>query len=221
MEVAVRESSVAIRRLLFLTLYFRFTQQEVLKIMANKQVKVRSLKRHAALHDKQWNPTQDESMGKMIRMLNLVLPAETDDKGKPKGEPEVIPLYVSGGIATVGDTNALTVPPHINQWCRLLFANHFSGDTDKGRGYSLAVASNTAAFEKDTIEPLIKRGAIVEGIFGKKERKVHATFEQLFTVAVLQAHMLQQTAERWPEAEEVVEITAKEDTPPVEVAFTL
>lgn len=189
--------------------------------MANKQVKVRSLVRHPSVWDKQWGPTDDDSMGKQIVMLNLVLPAETDANGKPKGDPETITVYANGNVGTVGETSALTVPPHINEWCRLLVANHFSGDTDKGRGYSRSVVLNLAEYEKDTIEPLIKRGAVIEAVFGKRQKRVCATFEQLFTEAVIQAAMLKSTDERWPEAVAKEVKKAEAAPPPVEVAFSL
>ncbi|NIM98094.1 MAG: hypothetical protein GTO24_08465 [candidate division Zixibacteria bacterium] len=190
--------------------------------MAGKKAEVRVLQPHPALkYPKNWSGTQDDTMGKQMRLVNLVFPAETDDKGNPKGEDQTITVFANGAPATVGEGNVLAVPPHIDQWCRLLVANHVSGDTEKGQGYSMTVVYNLKEFEEDTIKKLISRGASIEATWGKREKRFYATFEQLFTEAVLQASIIQQTAERWPEAKEVAKAVVKETTPPVEVSFTL
>lgn len=190
--------------------------------MAGTKVKVRKLQPHPALkYPKNWSGSQDDTMGKQMRLVNLVFPPETDDKGNPKGEPQSITVFANGNPATVGEGGALTVPPHIDQWCRLLVANHVSGDTEKGQGYAMTVVYNLPEFEEDTIQKLITRGACIEAVWGRREKKFYATFEQLFSEAVLQASIIKQTAERWPEATEVAKVVEREETPPVEVSFTL
>jgi len=158
-------------------------------------------------------PTDDDLMGKEIRELTLVLPPT--EKGA-----EATRIEFWKDSKEVKQDGKLLLPPHYNEWLRLLVAHAVAGWTMKGSGYALSVAMNTESFKED-IKKLVDRGAVVEARYAKQEKWIYAPFKSLYEYAVLHASLLKTTAERWPAETKVAEEIISGEPERVEVEFSL